>query len=431
MINRIVLILVGILLVLSVNATMVIAEPGSSPSANSSTNPIPKPTNFLPFENKEAGRNSNAYMPTYNPSLNDRVNFIKEISNYAKEASAKWGIPASAIIGMAAIESGYGTTRIAVNANNIFGIKVWTTNPSQGWQLKGQPDENNGTVPVLSDLGVDRLIFDETKRVDNWYRMFSSRKEAVEYLAGTFLLNQRYGFAKTNYETNLNKGWSYERASKQYIYEIANAGYNHLGGDYYRNVVSKIMDEWNLYEQDEKTFKDIHGHWAQQEIEFLSEKGWIDGFNDGTFKPNDSLTRTQAAKIIGNFLGLTKTTEPLHFKDVPPSFWGHDSVVLVAQHKLMNGTGNDQFSPNMILTRAQMAQVFYNAGFYSQPAESHLDSFSDVKKDYWASIPIETMRQEGIMTGFGNGRFGINDPISRAQLAAVIYRLDQKGWNKK
>ncbi|MDN4608771.1 S-layer homology domain-containing protein [Sporosarcina highlanderae] len=419
LIKRIAIVLVGILLVLSLNAAMV--------SASSQ--------NLLPFENSEAGRNSNAYMPTYNPSMNDRRNFIDEISNYATEASTKWGIPASAIIGMAVIESGYGTTRIAVNANNIFGIKVWTTSPSQGWQLKGQPDENNGTVPVLSDFGVDRLIFDESKRVDNWYRMFKSRKEAVEYLAGTLLQNQRYGFAKTNYANNLSNGWSYERASKQYIYEIANAGYNHLGGDYYRNVVGKLMAEWNLYEYDEKAnngvFKDIHGHWAKEEIEFLAEKGWIDGYNDGTFKPDVSLTRAQAAKIISSFLILTNTTEPIHFKDVQSGFWGHDYIVLVAQHNLMNGTGANQFSPNMILTRAQMAQVFYNAGFYTQSAGSDMNSFTDVRNDYWAHIAIETMRQEGIMAGYGNGRFGINDSITRAQLAAIIYRLDQKGWNKK
>ena len=104
------------------------------------------------------------------------------------------------------------------------------------------------------------MIYDETERVDNWYRMFSSRKEAVDYLAGTFLQNQRYGFAKTNYENNLKNGWSYERASKQYIYEIANAGYNHLGGEYYQNIISNMMTEWDLYKYDKKTFKDIPGH---------------------------------------------------------------------------------------------------------------------------------------------------------------------------
>ena len=127
-----------------------------------------------------------------------------------KEANAKWGIPTSAIIGMAIVESGYGTTRIAVNANNLLGIKVWVTSPSHGWQLKGQPDENNGTVPVLANYGKDRIIYDEKK------------------------------------------------------------------------------------------FKDIQGHWAKKEIEFLAENGWISGHTDGTFKPDNNLTRAQAAQIISN-----------------------------------------------------------------------------------------------------------------------------------
>ncbi|MCG7344160.1 S-layer homology domain-containing protein [Sporosarcina sp. ACRSL] len=388
--------------------------------------------NVLPFEDAEAGRNSNAYLPTFQPSMDLKRSFVEEISVYAKEANAKWGIPASAIIGMAIIESGYGTTRIATNANNIFGIKVWVTNPSEKWQLKGQPDENNGTVPVLANYGVDRLIFDESKRVDNWYRMFDDYKEAVDYLAGTFLLNKRYGFAKINYENNLQKGWSYEQASKQYIYEIANAGYNHLGGDYYRNLVGKVMTEWDLYKYDQNSiFKDIQGHWAQEEIEFLAENGWINGYPDGTFKPNASLTRAHAAKIISNFLGLSATTEPIYFNDVPRTFWGHDVITLVAQHKLMNGTGSERFSPHSYLTRAHMAQIFYNAGFYTQPVNNASNSFTDVRKDHWAYVAIETIKQEGIMAGYGDGRFGINDPITRAQMAAVMYKLDQKGSNKK
>ncbi|MFC5604311.1 S-layer homology domain-containing protein [Sporosarcina koreensis] len=412
--KRIILLLVVILL-LSLNTVIV------SASAK----------NFLPFEDNEAGRNSNAYLPTFSPSMDLKKSFIEEISVYAKEANAKWGIPASAIIGMAIIESGYGTTRIATNANNIFGIKVWANNPSGGWQLKGQPDENNGTVPILANYGKDRLIYDESKRVDNWYRMFADYKDAVDYLAGTFLLNQRYGFAKTNYENNLKKGWSYEQASKQYIYEIAVAGYNHLGGDYYRNIVCNVMTEWDLYKLDEKTFKDVNGHWAQKEIEFLKDNGWINGYNDGTFKPNATLTRAETAKIISNFLGLTVTPQPVYFTDVPKTFWGHHAITLVAQHKLMNGTSRERFSPNTNLTRAQMAQIFYNAGFYTQPVNTGTTSFRDVQEAHWAYAAIETIKLEGIMTGYGNGRFGPSDSITRAQMAAIIYRLDQKGWNRK
>ena len=86
----------------------------------------------VPQEDRVNGRNSNAYRPSLIvPTQKEQVDFINEIAKYAVEASEKWGIPASAIIGMVVLESGYGTTRIAHHANNIFGIKVWGTNPTK------------------------------------------------------------------------------------------------------------------------------------------------------------------------------------------------------------------------------------------------------------------------------------------------------------
>ena len=79
--------------------------------------------NPLPFEDAQLGRNSNAYLSIYpNLSTQMKESFINKISIPAMEANRKWGIPASVIIGMAILESGYGTTRIAINANNLFGL---------------------------------------------------------------------------------------------------------------------------------------------------------------------------------------------------------------------------------------------------------------------------------------------------------------------
>ena len=386
--------------------------------------------NPVPFEDAQLGRNSNAYLSTYsNVSTQMKESFINKISIPAMEANEKWGIPASAMIGMAILESGYGTTRIAIHANNFFGIKVWGYNPKNAWQLKGQPDEDCEPVPVLVDYGYDRKIFDESKRRDNWYRKFNSAKEAIDYLAGNLLLNSRYGFAKTNYEQRVKNGWSLEKAAKEYLYDIAEAGYNHLGGDYYRNKVGKIIDEWNLTQYDQK-FQDVMGHWAEKEIMFLAEKGWISGYSDGTYKPNKPITRAQAAKIISNFLALKPTNEKISFSDVDQNHWAFDVVRLVAQHKIMNGLGDGRFAPEALITRAQMAQILYNAGFYSQSINNQINSFSDVDNNHWAYVAIETMKQEGILNGYADGRFGPNDSLSRAQIAAIIYRLHEKGLSK-
>ena len=387
--------------------------------------------NPLPFEDAQLGRNSNAYLSTYpNLSIQMKESFIDKISIPAMEANEKWGIPASVMIGMAILESGYGTTRIAINANNFFGIKVWGYNPKNAWQLKGQPDEDYEPVPVLVDYGYDRKIFDESKRRGNWYRAFTSYKEAVDYLAGNLLLNQRYRFAKTNYETRIKNGWGFEKAAKEYLYDIAEAGYNHLGGEYYRNKVGKVIDDWNLTQYDNKKFRDVIGHWAEKEILFLAEQGWISGYLDGTFKPNKPVTRAQAAKIISNFLGLTSTNEKFSFSDVDQNHWAVDVINLVAQHKIMNGIGDGRFAPDALITRAQLAQILYNAGLYSQSNNSQMNSFKDVDRNHWAYVPIETMKQEGILNGYADGRFGPTDSTSRAQLSAIIYRLCEKGLGK-
>jgi hypothetical protein len=390
----------------------------------------------LPFEDRELGRNSNTYLAMKNrPTTQEQQRFIQEVVPYAVRASEQWGVPASAIIGMSVLESGYGTTRIAHYANNLFGIKVWGFNPANAWQLKGQPDEDfERAIPIIENLGLDRIIFDESQRRDNWYRQFNSYEDAFNFLAGTLLQNQRYGFAREKYQSNLTNGMSIEDASRQYLFDIANAGYNHLGGSYYRDAVGRIMNQWNLFEYDRRdngsakstngsVFRDVNGHWAEESILFAAEKGWLNGHSDQTFRPNNHLTRAQAATILSNFLNLQSEGTPVRFNDISTNFWAFDAVSLVAQNNIMNGTGNGNFSPSTNVTRAQVAQIFYNSGFYSQSAQGGTRAFTDVRDDHWALVAIETMRQEGIINGYSDGTFKPNQPMTRAQLAAIIHRL--------
>lgn len=206
-----------------------------------------------PYQDTEKGRNTNVYSPAINgPSSSQQHAFVEEITKYALHANEQWEIPTSVIIAMSIIESGYGTTHTAYNANNLFGIKVWKGNDSNAWQLKGQPNEDYEDIPIIDDYGEDRLIFDESVRRDNWYRTFHSYNEAVNYLAGTLLLNDRYHFALLSYKKRVENGWSQAEASQKYAYDIAEAGYNHRGGNYYRKVIGDLMDQWDLYKYDQK-----------------------------------------------------------------------------------------------------------------------------------------------------------------------------------
>lgn len=204
-----------------------------------------------PYEDTVNGRNSHVYLPaTGHPTSAEQTAFINDIKNAAIAAKNNYGVPASAILGIAAVESGYGFTKIAHYANNLFAMKIWDYNPPNGWQLKGQPDEDGGTVPVIANYGTDRKVYNESNRRDNWYRAFSTRADAINYFAGTLMQNSRYKPHVDNYKYRIANGWTYANASKQFIYDIAAAGYNHNGGTFYRNKIGAVMDSLNLYQYD-------------------------------------------------------------------------------------------------------------------------------------------------------------------------------------
>lgn len=204
-----------------------------------------------PYEDTVNGRNSHVYLPaTGHPTVAEQTDFINEIKTAAIAAKNNYGVPASAILGIAAVESGYGFTRVAHYANNLFAMKIWQTNPSGAWQLKGQPDEDSGAVPVIANYGNDRKVYNESNRRDNWYRAFSTKADSITYFAGTLMQNSRYKPHVDNYKYRIANGWTYANASKQFLYDIAAAGYNHNGGTFYRNKIGPIMDSLNLYQYD-------------------------------------------------------------------------------------------------------------------------------------------------------------------------------------
>lgn len=275
-----------------------------------------------PYQDTVNGRNSYVYNPAVDhPTSTEKTTFMNDIKDSALIARDQYGVPASAIMGMAAVESGYGFTQIAYYANNLFGLKVWAYNPAGAWQLKGQPDEDSGQVRVITNYGYDRKVFDESYRRDNWYRAFATRKEAIDYLAGTLLLNSRYKPARDNYQYRIKNGWSYQSASKQYCYDIAQAGYNHLGGSYYMNKIGAVMDQLNLYQYDNPTIKPTNPPTTTDNVPWVSPINVTPISSDGlnisgtvtlavTAGDDKGISKVEFYSADGAYLIATDTTVP-------------------------------------------------------------------------------------------------------------------------
>ena len=113
------------------------------------------------------------------------------------------------------------------------------------------------------------------------------------------------------------------------------------------------------------------------------------------------------------------------YNDVLGDAWYAGAVSYVSDHGLMTGFGNGRFAPEGTVTRAQMVQILY--AMEGKP-ETNGGSFTDVPKNAWYGDAVNWASASGLVAGTGNGRFTPDDPVTREQLIAVLYRYaDKKG----
>ncbi len=107
------------------------------------------------------------------------------------------------------------------------------------------------------------------------------------------------------------------------------------------------------------------------------------------------------------------------YEDVPENAWYKAAVDFVTEKGLMHGTGPSAFLPNGQISRAMLVEILYN---HENMPIVNGSLFTDVQIGTWYEPAVTWAAQKGIVSGYGNGRFGLNDNITREQLAAVLWR---------
>lgn len=165
--------------------------------------------------------------------------------------------------------------------------------------------------------------------------------------------------------------------------------------------------------------------WYEADVEFLTAKGIINGYNDGSFKPNASVTRAQAAKIIANTMTYfavnhkTISTDWIALNDVTTEDDFYDYVIKMSSHNIMQGYDDKTFKPYAPITRAQLAKILSEA-FTLTPSNKALP-LSDVTKNDWYYDYVNSLYNNGITTG-SEGKYKGNQQVTRAQLASFVVR---------
>lgn len=129
-----------------------------------------------------------------------------------------------------------------------------------------------------------------------------------------------------------------------------------------------------------------------------------------------------AALIFSMSMTALAAVDDTGFSDVDANAWYAEAATYCRDNGLMSGTSTTTFSPNATMTRAMLAVVLYRLS--GSPAVTGSDAFTDTTNGAWYSEAVLWASQQGLVSGYGNGLFGTNDPVSREQIATILWRYD-------
>lgn len=149
----------------------------------------------------------------------------------------------------------------------------------------------------------------------------------------------------------------------------------------------------------------------------------LNGKGDGTY----TFTMPAGAVTVkASFAEMT--SDGLPFVDVPAGSWYEEGVRYVYEHGLMAGTSATTFSPEVTTSRSMIAAILWRVE--GSPVVNYAMTFDDVDQGSWYGEAVRWAASEGIVAGYGDNKFGPDDPITREQMAAMLYRYAQyKGYD--
>ena len=187
-------------------------------------------------------------------------------------------------------------------------------------------------------------------------------------------------------------------------------------------------------------FTDVsRSDWYYQFVDYVTSKGYFNGVADKTFAPADNMTRAMFVTVLFRFHGAKGDRSQSAFTDVAPGEWYTDAINWAAANRIVDGVGNGKFAPNDPITRAQMCTMierylalYKKAWKVTLPETGSVSVMVDESAiPAYALAAVKQCQRHGLVNGFEDGTFRPNDLSTRAQVAAVIYRMSYLVQNAK
>jgi len=190
------------------------------------------------------------------------------------------------------------------------------------------------------------------------------------------------------------------------------------------NVSTNVTYEpWLLSPTLSPSFSDVPlAFWGYPYVEYLKYHSVSSGYPDGTFKPNNQITRAEVATFVVRGMGYAfYTGGAVVFSDVQPADWFYPYVMTAWQNGVVSGYPDGTFKPNNLVTRTEISVMVKNAKGLVYTGS--IPDFSDVPPSYWGYPYIMAVKQNGIVSGYPDGTFKPYNQATRTETSVMITKM--------
>ncbi|MFI2856343.1 S-layer homology domain-containing protein [Paenibacillus sp. JSM ZJ436] len=182
-----------------------------------------------------------------------------------------------------------------------------------------------------------------------------------------------------------------------------------------------------------RAYADINDHWAFKAIMHLSANGIMEGYDNGSFKPDQEMTRAEFVTVVSRILGLSGAPAGSVYTDVAESAWYSEHVKGMVHAGIIQGYADGTFRPDRQMSREEVWVILYRA-FQNKLTQQDLtqqelnaSSYSDLNEiSAWAQKAISALTMIGIVNGYPDGTLKPKGTITRAEAAALLVKLVDK-----
>ncbi|WP_168736003.1 cadherin-like beta sandwich domain-containing protein [Cohnella fermenti] len=222
-----------------------------------------------------------------------------------------------------------------------------------------------------------------------------------------------------------------------FYYDEAMKEWVEVGGLAEGNRISVDVDHFTKYavlavggageteaEAEEVNFSDISGHWAEAAIRQAASLGIVQGYKDGTFKPAAIVTRAEFAVMLMNATGAAGEGMKLTFSDSASiGAWAKTAVAQALEAGIVTGYSDGTFRPDAPITRAEMAAMIAKTLTWNVDEQAATGFADDASIPSWARGAVTAIGQHGLMEGNEEGKFLADARATRAEAATVLLRM--------